>query len=336
MSSKGEPPSAESVNEITKSFQRVTIQQQQPEIPKNSQKVINYNINQKSPHPPQGPSPIYPQGPKSSTKQIPSHIPPPKPKSTQESFKWAEKSELYGGGGSNPSQPAARLNISKSTEVPKKPITAVAGSRSEKPKIEKSKSTEGLLTHEETSHHSWTCEICELDETNCNCDDYIFRPPEPRDPSTEPADDMNIDFYPADEDVPPGVLNPPGGEPWLCEICEQKQEDCHCDDYFDLDDNEPFYHPQQQQHQQQHQQHQKGRNHERSTSLTSRPPAAAHSAGTGTGKNICAFYLNGKCRFANQCRDLHPSFEWICPYFLRGNCKFGDNCNLGHINLTLK
>jgi hypothetical protein len=282
--------------------------------------------------------PLSTQVSKSSTKQSPSYLP--------QKSKWAEKPELSAGG-SNP----ARLGISKSTEVPKK-TTIPAGQRSENPKIEKLKSTEGLLPHEETSHHSWTCEICELDETNCNCDDYLFRPPEPRDPSAETPDDMNIEFFPPDEDVPPGVFNPPGGEPWLCEICEQKQEDCHCDDYFDLeDDNEPFYQQQHQyqqnqqhqnqqnlqhQNQQQHknqQQHQKGRNHERSTSLSSRP-IGANSAGTG--KNICAFYLNGKCRFANQCRDLHPSFEWICPFFLRGNCKFGDNCNLGHINLTLK
>jgi len=291
MSTKGKP-SAENVNKVTKQFQKLDVS----------------NNNQRTTQPKS------PEVLNSSTKQgAPSHS-HPKPKSTQELPK---KSEV-----AVPIQPAARLGISKSTEVPKPKPPPEQPVRT-KQKIEKAKSTEGLLTHEETSRHNWTCEICELDETKCNCDDFLFGQPEETEPRNPDAD--MTDFYPVDEDVPPGV-QPPGGAPWLCEICEQKQEDCHCDDYFDLEDNEPLY------QQQQQQQQQNRRNHSRSTSS---PPHAAAGTGT-TPKNICAFYLSGKCRFANQCRDLHPSFEWLCPYFLRGNCKFGDNCNLGHINLTLK
>jgi len=323
MSTKGDPTPAE-VTEITKSIQGITLNQapkSKPEIYKKSKKYNNHNNY----HPKNSPNPpkTYSEVSKSSSKS-PQYQqgPSPKPKSTQEFPKWVEKSEVH-------ASPAPRAGISRSTEVPKSPEQSF---NRNKQKIDKFKSTEGLLTHEESAAHPhWVCEICELDETNCNCDDYLFSHSAGADP-----EEMNESFYPADEDVPPGVLSPAGGEPWLCEICEQKQEDCHCDDYFDLEeDHEPLYqqhHPHPPQQQQMSPQNRK--NHLRSTSLTSPQPM---NAGSGSGgKNICAFYLSGKCRFANQCRDLHPSFDWICPFFLRGNCKFGDNCNLGHINLTLK
>jgi len=164
----------------------------------------------------------------------------------------------------------------------------------------------------------WTCEICDMDETHCQCDEYFYSPPEelPHIPTSEKP---NLE-YPED---PPAVVPPASQtiitEPWICEICEQNQENCHCDDYYDLEDeslplSQDF------------------------GSISLSQPMNEPVYTQASSRTVCPFYMAGQCRYGNNCRDLHPLTIYdpkdidICPYFLKGYCKFGDNCNFRHLS----
>jgi len=182
-----------------------------------------------------------------------------------------------------------------------------------------------LTNHPETS---WICEICDLEEIHCKCDDFYYQ-----------------------EEITTGVTpsTPAVDDPlWICEICDQKQEDCHCDDYFDLEDE--TFSPE------------SVLQNIESMSLSSPRRESNHSSANNPSlytpsssqvnwapqKKVCTFYLEGHCRYGNNCRDLHPLSiynpqipyyqppQQACQYFLQGNCRFGNNCNFSHIVITQK
>ncbi|KAJ6566988.1 hypothetical protein B0H19DRAFT_1352780, partial [Mycena capillaripes] len=65
----------------------------------------------------------------------------------------------------------------------------------------------------------------------------------------------------------------------------------------------------------------------------------------GSQAPACAYFLRGRCRFGDQCREFHPSSDSAlsaaplsnigtkiipCAHFLRGHCRFGDQCREFH------
>ncbi|XP_043093069.1 protein mono-ADP-ribosyltransferase PARP12 isoform X2 [Puntigrus tetrazona] len=42
-------------------------------------------------------------------------------------------------------------------------------------------------------------------------------------------------------------------------------------------------------------------------------------------QNVCTYYNRGKCRYGDECKNVH-----ICKDFLKGSCKFGAGCRLNH------
>jgi len=188
-----------------------------------------------------------------------------------------------------------------------------------------------VTNHPETTS-SWICEICDLEETHCKCDDFYYH--EELTTTVPPSTTShNLEHDPS----------------WVCEICDQKQEDCHCDDYFDLED-ETFSQESVIQNIESMSLSSPPResNHSIANNPTSPYPPSSAQANWAPQKKVCTFYLEGHCRYGNNCRDLHPLSiynpqipfyqppQQVCQYFLQGNCRFGNSCNFGHIVMTQK
>jgi len=91
---------------------------------------------------------------------------------------------------------------------------------------------------------------------------------------------------------------------FVCEICDQSFNDCHCDDFFDeADANEGYDYPYQEY----------------------RPV-----------QEICKYYLNGTCKWGNSCRFSHETAmpihntKEICKFYKEGTCRNGGNCPFSH------
>lgn len=56
----------------------------------------------------------------------------------------------------------------------------------------------------------------------------------------------------------------------------------------------------------------------------------------------CKFFLQGNCRYGNQCRFKHPSADESqkkadkCIFFQRGYCRYGSSCHFKHATSSLK